>query len=445
MRVHDLAKPAIPAHTIPPDQPSAGWPATPIIGLEYLPAGDVWDDIDAETVVWDAEPTLVWDDPDTAAGFTDVWCDVTGAEIVNGEPDEAELFPPGRVTLTLYDPTGKYRRRTPDGRLTFYAPGRRVAIGAEISGVWWWLFYGRVATWHELPDAFIEIVAYTCTAALAQDPGRDWSAGVAGEQLGARAAAIVANAALAGVVLRAATGTNTLAKPPAERVAWLERLQQAAWSDGGVVYADADDTLRVTDRTWRYGRDDSPAAPLVLTDNVCHAGAVVVWSPQLAFDDDWLAARVVLTNLADLVAVASNPTELIDPNAIFTHPDRDVWDTQLGGDTLAAFIATLRGTNTLAVAFAAVHLHDSRFDYWQRMIDCRIGDRVGWLHTELWPDGTLEEIDVDVIVHTIRHAITPETWTVEIETTPAIGYRVAELWNTTARTWDDTAPEAIWR
>ena len=53
------------------------------------------------------------------------------------------------------------------------APRRRLAILADIGGTLWWLFHGRIATWHELADSTVEITAYSCSAALAQDPGAE--------------------------------------------------------------------------------------------------------------------------------------------------------------------------------------------------------------------------------------------------------------------------------
>jgi hypothetical protein len=446
MRAGDAAAPTIPAHPIPPDQPSASWTGKPIVGLEYLPTGDTWDDRDSQTVVW-GNPAVTWDDPLTASGFTDVWCDTTGVEVVHGEPDDNELLPPSRCTLTLYDPTGKYRRRTPDGRLVYYAAGRRLCVFGD-DGLRWWLFHGRVASWHELPEGMIEIVAYSTTAALAQPPGRDWSAGVDGDRLGARAAAIVAGSGIAGVTVKADAGIVTLVKPPAAADAALEMLQRAAWSDGGIVYADADDAVAVRDRTWRNGRADQAATRTVFTDNVCSVpGAVVVWDPEYAHDDEWLAASVTLSTDAGLVATAANPTELVDPRLRFTHPDRDLWRTQAEGDALAAWIASLRGTARPALGLARVHLHDSRLSpaVWRAMLDLRLGDQIRWQHVDDWPDGATVLVDVTLVAVTVRHLLTAETWTVELETSPAVAYTTVGMWDLTAWRWDSTDPAADWR
>ena len=447
MRATDLAAPAIPPHTIPPDQPSARWPARPVVGLEWVPQS-TWDAADPASV-WDDPTPRIWDDPAAAIGYTDVWCDTAGLEVVHGEPDEADLYPPSRVTLTLYDPTGRYRRRTVDGQLVFYAPGRRLSILAVFDApdsTSWWLFNGRVATWNEHPDDTIEIVAYAAPANLAQDPGRAWTAGVAGDTIRPRVAAIVAAAAIPGIVVRSDLGDATLSVPAADTTTPWDAIQRAAWSDAGVVWSDADDTLVVSDRRWRQGRGDEPTPPLVLTDNVCIAGNTVVWDAEIANADDYLAGRVVLSNDATpnpLVAVASNPAELIDPTLTFTHPDTDLWRTQLEGDAAAQAIANDRGRARMAVALARVLLHDPRRQTvadWRPLIDLRLGDRVGWQHQ----DGN-DLVDVDVIAATVRHLITPESWTVEFESAPAVGYRVVHAWDTTTLTWDTADLTGVWR
>ena len=445
MRASDAPAPAIPAHAIPPSQPSARWGAKPIVGLEFLPVGDTWDDADP-AVTWDALTPYLWDDPETASGFSDVWCDTTGLELEAGDPDDHDLYPPSRATLTLYDPAGKYRRRTADGRLVYYAAGRRLCVLAELKSdaSRWWLFAGRIATWHELAGDMIEIVAYSSSSYLAQDPGREWTAGAAGDKLAQRTAAILA-AASATMTTRADTGLATFEVPAADRIPPLEVLQRAAWSDGGLVYADADDTLTVRDRHWRDGRTDNPAPLLSLTDNVCAAGVVPLAEVELADDDEWLAARVVLSTDAGLVATASNPAETIDPRLLYTHPDTDIWRTQAEGDALAAQIANVRGAQRPALEVGRVFLHDPRRDDWRAIVNTRIGDRVTWQHEARNDDGTLTVYELPAILDTVRHLLTAETWITELATSPAVGAIAIETWDVTAYTYDDTAPGAVWR
>lgn len=447
MRAVDLAAPTIPPHVIPPPNPSASWPAKPIVGLEWVPQS-TWNSPDPSSF-WDNPTPLVWDDPASAVGFTDVWCDCAGLEVIHGEPDEADLYPPSRCTLNLYDPTGKYRRRTVDGQLTYYAVGRRLACLARFAPAdQWWLFHGRVAEWRELPGDMIEVVAYAAPNNLAQDPGRTWTAGVAGQTIRPRVAAIVTASGVVGVTVRADLGDATLSVPAADTVTPWDAIQRAVWSDAGVVYSDADDQIVARDRRWRQGRGDEPGT--TFTDNVCIPTNVVVWDAEIANVDDYLAARVVLSNDADpaLVATASNPAELIDPNLVFTHPDADLWRTQTEGNAVAAAIANDRGTARLAIGLARVHLHDPRRQTaadWRPLVNLRLGDRVAWQHEYTNPDGSLTLVDVDVITATVRHLITPETWTVEIESTPAVGYRQVHEWDTTTLTWDTVDTTGVWR
>lgn len=443
MRVTDQAPPVIPAHVIPPGMPSASWGATPVVGLEYLPDADLWDDIDPDVVWDDIDVTFVWDDPAIAAGYTDVWCDVAGIDIIHGEPDDADLYPPSSCTLTLYDPAKRYRRRGPDGRLVYYAAGRRVAVLAVVAGERWWLFSGRVATWHEEGD-FVEIVAYSRTAALAQDPGYKWTAGAAGDKLPARTAAIL-TAAGSTAVTRVDPGLATFVVPAADKVAPLEALQRMSWSDGGVVYTDPDDTLVIRDRGWRDGRLDQPVPPVAFTDNVCTGGAVVLSDIELDDDDAWLAARVVLSTDAGLVATASNPAEAIDASLVYTHPDTDLWRTQAEGDALAAQIANVHGRQRPALSLGRLYLHDVRTDNWAVAVNVRVGDLMTWQHEDRPDAATLVLYEVPAIIDTVRHLLTAETWILELGTTPATGARTVEEWDVTAYLWDTAAADNVWR
>jgi hypothetical protein len=201
---------------------------------------------------------------------------------------------------------------------------------------------------------------------------------------------------------------------------------------------------------WRQGRADTPTPRLVLTDNVCVAGNVVVWDAEIANVDEWLAGRVVLSNDATpaLVSTASNPAETVDASLVFTHPDTDLWRTQSEGDVLAAAIAADRGGARLALGFARVYLHDPRRQTvadWRPMIDLRLGDRVGWQHEYDNVDGSVTLVDVTAVVDTVRHLITPETWIVEAESSPAVTYTAVEEWDTTALVWDTADTLGVWR
>jgi hypothetical protein len=78
-------------------------------------------------------------------------------------------------------------------------------------------------------------------------------------------------------------------------------------------------------------------------------------------------------------------------------------------------------------------------------LDRRIGDHVRYQHVDVWTDGTESLIDAELIVATIRHDITPETWIVALETTPSIATAVPQLWDLTVFAWDDPDPANVWR
>jgi hypothetical protein len=444
VRATDLLPPPVAEH---PARPA--WMAWRlVIALQIVPQGPyAWDDPD---LVWD-QPDRWWDDPNISEGFRDVFCDYTGLSLAAGEPDEHGLFRAGTAQLTLIDPgDGRYRRRGDDGRLLYYATGRRLAVYAlDPDDVPWWLFSGRVTEWRDPMDSTqqITVTAYCGAAELAQDPGRDWSPGAESDFPAERAAAIVAAAAYPGAV-RADFGDVPLSRPePAATSAW-ELLQQAQLSDGGIVFCDADDTLVLRDRRWTAGRPDQTDVPL-LTDNVCDVpGAVVVWGFEATDQDEWLAASVTLQNDADppLVATATAPpTAYLNPTQRYSHPGNDLWKVQADGAALADDIIAARSVPRFGTGSAAVYLHDQRFDYWRATLDRRIGDHVRYQHVDVWTDGTESLIDAELIVATIRHDITPETWIVALETTPSIATAVPQLWDLTVFAWDDPDPANVWR
>jgi hypothetical protein len=418
-----------------------------VVALERLPqAAYVWDDDDTDVTWDDITPERVWDAPFIGSGWTDVFCDLVALELVTGEPDGNDNYRTPYARLQLRDPgDGRYRTRTADGRLTYWAPGRGLAVWwHDEDGADWWQFAGRIATWRDsmlTPDVTIE--AYATLNMLAGPLGRNWTAGADGDFLSERVAAIVAAAGYTGPAVRADLGDVVLTVPPPSDTGPLDELRRAAWSDGGIVYADTDDTLIVRDRRWRGGRSDQPAVP-VLSDNVCDAD-VVAWDVVAADLDLRLAGRVTITNQAALTATATNPE--LDPSLVFTRPDADLWTTQAEGDALAVWLAGNRADARLAIGNADIHLHDRRFDYWHQVLDRRIGDWVRFVHEDTFtaPGDAYELWDVTLVLSTIRHYVTADTWTVQLATTPAVAYTAVELWDQTLLVWDDVNPLAVWR
>lgn len=451
MRANDAAVPAV---TLDPD-PSPPWMAGGrlVVALERLPrAAYVWDDDDPDVTWDDSTPERVWDAAFIGSGYTDVWCDMAALELVTGEPDGDGSYRTPYARLQLVDPgDGRYRSRDVSGRLVYYAIGRRLAVWwQDPGGSPWWLFSGSIATWRDpFNSRVVTVEAYGCPGVLGQTIGQDWTAGTDGQLPAARLQSILTTLAPAITVRqRFDAGTATLSVPAPSDVAPLDELRRVARSDGGLVYADADDTLVYRDRRWREGRPDQTTVP-VWTDNVCDAGAgsVVLWDVESANVDLVLAGTVRLANAADppLVAVATGSGD-VPPTVIYTHPTPDLWRTQTEGNNLAAHLATYRADARMALATAAVYLHDRRYDYWAQTIDRRLGDVVRFQHTETWTDPDRTDFyDLALILTTIRHTITPDTWLVELATSPAVSWSLIELWDDTILTWDDPSPLAVWR
>ena len=394
----------------------------PGTGTSYSdPRGRTWTLTNASAItppVREMYPELVWDAPFVGSGFSDVWCDLTALDITAGGPDQYEGYPTGYCQLKLRDPgDGRYMTRTVDGRLVYFALGRRLAVyWLDPDGEPWWLFSGSIATWRQHLDGNVEIEAYACTGDLAQSIGRTWTAGTAGQFPGPRATAIL-TALGSTVTTRFELGDITLSVPDPADVPPVNVLRRVAASDGGLLYADADDTLVLRDRRWRDGRTDQVTVP-TFTDNVCEAGAgvVVVWDPVAADTDLVLAGTVRIENDADppLVAVAVGDTTM--PN-VFTHQEADLWESQVDGDAVAAHQAHERSNARMALGAADVHLHDRRFDYWTQAVDLRLGDRVRWLHEDRYTDRA-ELYDLSLVVNRVEHHVTPESWTVNLGDLP---------------------------
>ena len=423
-----------------------------VVALERLPqAAYVWDDDDPDVTWSDTTPERVWDAPFVGSGYSDVWCDLVELSTSAGHPDQYEGYQTGLARLRIRDPgDGRYVARTPDGRLVWFAAGRRLAVfWLDPGGVAWWIFHGAVATWRQHLDGTVDVEAFACTGDLARDVGSKWTAGTAGQLPAPRAASIMTALGALGARIRTRfdLGDATLTVPPAADVLPVDALRRVAASDGGIMFADADDTLVMRDRRWRNGRPDQTGGVPVFTDNVCDlAGSVVVWDPVSADTDLRLAATVRLENQAGLIATATAAGGSVDPTIIWTHQDTDLWTTQSEGNQLAAHQAAARSDARLALESMVIHLHDRRFDYWAQTVDRRLGDLVRWQHADTFHDPPRSELyDVGLVLTRLDHHVTPDTWTVDLGTSPAVSYTAVELWDWTLLTWDSTNPLAVWR
>jgi hypothetical protein len=440
VRTADQAPPVYTPAPIGPGAPIAAWPAIPRIVIERLPTyAYTWDDEDVN-VVWDAAGDVyVWDDPATGAGFTDAVCDFVAVELEAGNPDELGLFASARAVVTLDNRSGEWSIYDESGRLVYFAPGRRLQVGADIAGVWWWLFAGVIDRWDVNADDTVTVEAHDRFGLLAQGIGT-FTPGVAGQRPRERIGAIRAAAGDTGPY-RADPGDVTLTVQATER-APLEEAQTVALSDGGALYVDADGALEYRDRLWPRGRADQTVVPL-FSDNVCDAGAVVVANCELSTSDDHLATSVHLVNVAGTVADAATTDPLwADRPYPLTHPEPDQWTTAGEGQAVANHLINLYGTPAVGIARFELHLTDPRADTWTVGIDRRLGDRVDFMHDFLAAGGGVGTFNVTAIVTTITHQIDPESWVVGIGTGPAIAATPVQRWDRTAWTWDD--PLAEW-
>ncbi len=440
MRADDLPVPALAPHEVPPDAPIAGWEARLRIAIERLPeAAYVWDDADPDVTWDDTTPERVWDAPFIGGGFTDAVCDFQALTIEQGNPDELGLFAAGHLMLNLNNRGGAWSQYTSDGRLVYFAPGRRVQVWANLDGEEWWLFAGRVDTWTQNADDSVTIEASDGFSLLAQEIGT-YMPGDGGQHTLARIAAIAAHVDFPDRIV-GDPGDVALTAQATQRSP-LEEIQVAALSDGGIVAIDADGSLTYRDRLWPTGRDDQTTLD-VFSDNVCTVPAIV-WEPQLVSADEALATWVHLVNVAGLQTTATDTSETLGLRYNLTHPEPDQWTTQGEGDALAAVLLAQRKTPKVAIGSFQLHLLDPHQDLWRPAIDRRLGDRVRFIHEFEAVDGQ-GTLDVMAIVSTISHEITPELWVTTLGTTRTVDYTAVEEWDFTRFVWDDSDPLAVWR
>ena len=444
-RTGDIAPPVVPAHVLPPDAPIARWRYKPVIALERLPqAAYTWDDADPDVTWDDTTPQRVWDAPFVGQGFTDAACDFIALDIDAGTADDLYLFPPVTATLTLDNRTGEYTPWTADGRLVYWAPGRRMSVLADDGANRWWLFSGRVASWQANADGTVTVTAFDGLAWLAQQLGGQQTFGAAGQTPAAR---VTAAATAAGYPDRidADVGQVTLATVAAPDSP-LEHIQRVALSDGGLFYGDADGSLDYRDRAWRAGRADQTTA-WVISDNVCTV-PVVMWNPEASTDDDRLATDVRLVNTAGLAATATLTGSLWAGDARYrlTHPDPDLWQTQAQGDALAAYLLAQQGTPSASLRSADLYALDPKqpavFDY---AVQMRRGDRVRLLHDFVDPNGNPATLDVYVVLLTIGHTITPDEWVTHLSMSRTVDVTQVERWDRTVFVWDQVDARNVWR
>jgi len=439
--VLDQAAPVYAPHPIGPAAPIASWAAIPRVVIERVPTfAYTWDD-DDPTVDWDASGK-VWDDPAAGGGYVDAVCDFQAVELAAGNPDELMLFPAARAVVSLDNRTGRWTQYDESGRLIYFAPGRRLHVLADYAGEAWWLFSGTIDTWDLQADGSVAVEAHDRLAVLAAEIGT-YTPGSGGTAAAQRLSDILTVAGDTGPT-RFDPGGPALTAQPTERSP-LEECQVVALSAGGILYADADGTLLYRDQLWTRGRDDQPTVP-VFSDNVCTGDAVVVWDAELSTDDEHLATKVTLTNVAGttVTATTNDPLLLQGQPYPLTHPDPDQWTTAAQGQAVANATLNLYDKLTVGVRRFELHLLDPTRSLWRTGIDMRLGDRIRFQHDFPVPSGVdVGTFDITAIVSTITHEITPEAWVVGVGTTPAVAATITQRWDRTQWMWDQA--DAVWR
>lgn len=440
MRTFDRDVPTIAGSRPGPGAPIAGWGAELFVGIERLPlTAQWWDDGDTD---WD--DGALWDDTTAfAAERLDATCSFQGVELVIGNPDTEGRLAVAECTLQLDNRSGEWSQYDPFGRLVYYSPGAGVDLWAVIDGEPWWLFSGQVSAWRETADGTVEVEAVDPLARWNQPLG-EWDPGTYDDTPAERLEAIADLIGDTGPT-RFATGDVHLHSFLSTATP-LEEARAVALSDGGVLFADADGTRVYADRTWRGGRADQDGVR-VFSANVCNhdEGAalelVTVWDLEAVTDDEHLVNVVQLTNLAEVTVEArAEPSIATVGIRTLAGRDRDQWNLEADGAALAAFLVETLSAAALRVDGFRLHLIDPRQDLWRPGIDLRIGDLIRFLHDQPALGGE-RRLDLNLIVASIVHSITPDGWTVDVATTRAVGNNVLWRWDDPDLAWDDPEPE----
>lgn len=303
----------------------------------------------------------------------------------------------------------------------------------------YWLFSGTITAWRERQDGTVDAEAFDAFSIL-NEAVAEWDPGVFGDTPAQRLGAICAAHAYPGPT-RFATGAVTL-HSYLSTASPLEEMQHVALSDGGVVMVDADGTLVYVDRQWVTGRADQVDVP-TFSDNNCDA-PLHVWDAEQTTDDTTIVNRVTLTSLADVTVTAANvaSADLYGPQSIVRSGDQ--WVDADDGQALADYLVIRRGDAYLRLEPFVLHLADpNQPGLWPAGIDRRIGDVVTWVHDQPTTTGTALVV-IDVVVQSIAHEITPESWVTTIGTTRTVGTTVAPRYDRTPFQYDQVDARNIY-
>jgi hypothetical protein len=380
---------------------------------------------------WPVRPVLA---VDTGAGWIDATCDLYGFTLKVGPADDHFDWPPAELHVQLDNRRGAWSRINPDGTLSTFGPGTRLALWAHYpTGDDEWIMFGQATAWNQAGEV-VEVTAFDMLATLAQPIG-PFTAGTAGQQPGARSTAIVAATGRA-IPQRFDAGVVQLTAQETKQ-APLEDLQAVAASDGGVVLVDADGTVITFGRDWRRGRTDQTSV-LTVSDNVCTADAVI-WEPTFTIDDHGYAGYVVLSTVAGLKAAAGNPT------APFVYAESDLqFASATEGNSVAAALLAHLSRPLATLDHFDVHVLDPHQPRLAELVALRPLDRIGWTHTELAVGGGTVTLTGTALAVGIEHAMSPSSgWSLTVDTLAADDIITLIYWDQAdPYTWDD--PRVVW-
>ena len=377
----------------------------------------------AGAVVFDA---AVFDDPAAVfdggaalwAPWSDMGCEVAGAELVAGDPDPTfGAVAVSRVAVTLVNRAGRWSTRAGDGRLVWWPIGRRVRVWAERRDgtAVAWLAAGRVSRWEERADT-VEVEVVDWIAQLA-DRDAELNEPPSYARVTEHVAWAVDN--LAPDAAPALADGDYLSYPPIVKTnpepghTAADDMHRSAFSSSCHVIAEPSGRCRVLARRW-WLADTRPGQPRRwMFDTTGGAGICAGLPDGVDYDDELLATRVVIESTAHGERVAQDDELAAQIGRVyeFRYPFTTRQGLAADVDTAAADVLAARSVNRATVALVVPVWPPADGLPWDDglpdVLDVRVADTVTVRVTVATMTGPVT-VDMPGHVWTVEHDVTAD-------------------------------------
>jgi hypothetical protein len=152
-----------------------------------------------------------------------------------------------------------------------------------------------------------------------------------------------------------------------------------------------------------------------------------------------LAQTVIFENVAKLRAVA--PAGGAITGTVFTETGHQ-WTTQIEGDTVASIVQGAHSDPRVNVEEFTIHLFAAGTLY--TAARWRLLDLLRFVHDNHATAGELIRLDVNTLVSTIAHDVTPDDWVMTVRTSKAVSSNALLVWNPAADAYVWDTANAVW-